>query len=1056
MKKYNSVREFYNFMLSVSQEQKPDIPCIVISAGTCGQANGASDIARIIKRHVLEHNLHGRLSLRITGCLGNCQMEPFILIEPEDIIYPNLKADDVPQLVDAVINGRVAEDKLYYDPYSMKRCHAIKDIPFFRYQQSVILEKNQKVDPVRITDYFKTGGYSAFVKALFDSDADRIIVDEVTKSELRGRGGAGFPTGLKWKLTKEQGGGSAEKFLICNADEGDPGAYMDRSILEGNPHSILEGMLLGAMAMKATRGIVYARSEYPLAIKHLTIALRQAKEYGLLGKNILGTGLDFDISIIKGAGSFVCGEETALIRSVEGKMGQPRQRPPFPVKKGVWGYPTCINNVETFANIPVIINETAENYIKTGIEKNRGTKIFSLVGKIRNTGLVEVPLGTKIRKVVYDIGGGHPENKKIKAIQTGGPSGGCIPEKLFDLSIDYESLSQAGSIMGSGGMIVMDEETCMVDVAKYFADFLRDESCGKCSVCREGTQRMHEILTNITEGKGKIEDLQLLEELGNAVKDASMCGLGQTAANPLLSTLRYFKDEFIDHIIKKKCTAGTCQEIISSSCQYNCPIDTEAPVYISYIAKKKYKEALEIIKKDNPFASVVARVCHHPCERRCKANESGDAISIRNLKRFVTDFGLKNKLLLHVLPPKQKIDIKVAIIGSGPAGLSCGFTLAEKGYNVTIFEKHSVIGGMLSLAIPEYRLPQKILKADLDYIKSIGLDIQTNKSLGKDFNLDLLFKKNYKAVFIATGAYKSMNLGIQGENSNGVIHGIKLLTDIKLGKEVNIGKRVAVVGGGNSAVDAARSILRLGKSDSVTIFYRRTIAEMPAFKEEIEAASDEGIKIEFLTSPCKIISDKGKIKACEFIRMELGEPDESGRRRPVPVKHSEFIVNVDTLVVSVGEQPDTSFLQEEKIEFTKWGTIKINDETFTTNRHGVFAGGDLVTGPNTVIDAISAGKIAAESIQQFLTGKEVKRKYKLTRPSVYVKPIELSEKEQEQLFEAKRPKIIQHCAKDRKYDFFVIEKTLTEKQAEKEAKRCLRCDIMTKEGREFVEKDKIV
>lgn len=843
---------------------------------------------------------------------------------------------------------------------------------------------------------------------------------------------------------------------------------MDRSLLEGNPHSIIEGMLIGGIAINATKGYMYIRSEYPLAIKHTIIALRQARDIGILGENILGTGINFDIDIVKGAGAFVCGEETALIKSIEGKMGHPRQRPPFPVKKGLWGYPTCINNVETYANVPVIISKGAKEYAKIGIQGTRGTKIFSLVGKIKNTGLVEVPFGTTIHDIVYKIGGGHPEGKKIKAIQTGGPSGGCIPVSLFHLPIDYESLTEAGSIMGSGGMIVMDENNCMVDIAKYFTNFLQEESCGKCSICREGTQRMYEILNNITEGKGKEDDMKLLEELGKVIKDASMCGLGQTAANPLLATLRHFRNEYEEHIIKKECNAGVCKEIISSPCQYTCPIDTEACSYIALIAHGKYKEALKVIKEENLFPSVLARVCHHPCESRCRAGEGGEPIAIRNLKRFVTDYGIKKNLVTKLRPVKKTKD-KVAVIGSGPAGLTCGHYLAKKGYKVTIFEKQSVIGGMLTLGIPEYRLPREILEYDFNYVKSVGLEIRTNTALGKDFTIDSLFKEGYKAVFIATGAHQSLKLELPGENVKGIIPGMKVLSTLNLGEKIEIGKKVAIIGGGNSAVDAARrtlrtdtsesitafdtarSALRTTKPENVTIFYRRTIAEMPAYKEEIEGALEEGIKIEFLTTPKRIISEKGKLKACEFIRMKLGDVDESGRRRPVPIKGSEFIVELDTLIVSISEQPDTSFLQNEGLELTKWGTIKINEETFTTSRQGVFAGGDLVTGPNTVIDAIAAGKIAAESIRQYLTCKEIKREYKLTRPSIYIEPLKLSDKEIDEIMTAGRPVMPCLSAEKRKYNLLEVEQGFTEKQAVKEAKRCLRCELQTKDGKKFLE-----
>jgi NADH-quinone oxidoreductase subunit F len=569
-------------------------------------------------------------------------MDPFIIVEPGFNLYPKLKMEDVPKIIDAAVEGRIIEEMLYKEPGKEKQYNSQSEIPFFKNQTRTVLGINQKLDPIRIFNYIKTGGYEAFGKVISNPEPDWII-NEIIDSGLRGRGGGGFQTGLKWKLARQSGNTGIQKFIICNADEGDPGAYMDRSILEGNPHTVIEGMIIAGIAIGATRGIIYVRTEYPLAIKHTIIALDQAREMGILGKNILGRGIDFDIEIVKGAGAFVCGEETALIKSIEGQMGQPRQRPPYPVNKGLWGFPTCINNVETLANIPVIINHGAKEYAKVGTPGNTGTKIFSLVGKIRNTGLVEVPLGTTIKDVVYKIGGGSSGKAKIKAIQTGGPSGGCIPESMFDIPIDYESLAEAGSIMGSGGMIVMDENTCMVDVARYFTNFLQEESCGKCSTCREGTKRMNEILTDITEGRGSKEDVELLMELGPVIKDASMCGLGQTAANPLLATLRYFENEYTDHIEKKKCTAGVCKEIISSACQYTCPIGTEACVYIALIAQGKYKEAVEVIKKDNPLSSVLARVCHHPCEIKCKAGETGESIAIRNLKRFVTDYGLKKK-----------------------------------------------------------------------------------------------------------------------------------------------------------------------------------------------------------------------------------------------------------------------------------------------------------------------------------------------------------------------------------------------------------------------------
>ena len=581
MERVSSVEDFIHFRQLILDEPEDDKPCIVISAGTCGQASGANDIIRITKRHILEQNLHDRISLRITGCLGFCEMEPFLLVEPGNTIYPKPEMEDMTRIIDATVGGNIIEEMVYSENGGQKKYHSLQEIPFFKNQTRTILGKNQKLDPLRILDYLRARGYAAFEKVISNPDPDWII-NEITKAGLRGRGGAGFPAGRKWESARRAGNGSTKKFVVCNADEGDPGAYMDRSLLEGNPHAIIEGMIIAGIAIGAGQGYIYVRREYPLAIKHTLIALRQARDIGILGKGIMGTNIDFDIEIIRGAGAFVCGEETALIRSIEGKIGQPEQRPPYPVTKGIWGCPTCINNVETLANIPVIISDGADKYTKVGMPGNRGTKIFSLVGRIKNTGLVEVPFGTTIKEVVYNIGGGPWDNKKIKAVQTGGPSGGCIPENLFDLPIDYESLTAAGSIMGSGGMIVMDEDTCMVDIARYYTNFLVGESCGKCSTCREGIQRMNEILTNITEGEGNIEDLALLEELGKVIKDASLCGLGQTAPNPVLSTLRYFRDEYIAHIEEKRCPALVCKAFIHymidneqctgcGVCKRNCP-----------------------------------------------------------------------------------------------------------------------------------------------------------------------------------------------------------------------------------------------------------------------------------------------------------------------------------------------------------------------------------------------------------------------------------------------------------------------------------------------------
>jgi len=568
MEKLGSLADFRRFRTGLLSRDDPKAVTLVIPAGTCGQASGANDLVQAAQHELASRVLGGRIRLRVTGCHGFCEMEPSVLVEPGRTFYPKVAPEAIPRIIEAAASGTAAEELLFQDPASGQPIPRQDDLPFFRRQVRSILSRNERVDPLRMETYIESGGYSALVNVLERREPHWVLA-EVKASGLRGRGGAGFPTGIKWELLARQPCRDG-KFLACNADEGDPGAYMDRSVLEGNPHSIIEGMLIGAYATGATEGIVYVRNEYPLAIQNLHEALRQARQLGLLGEDILGTGFSFDIHLVRGAGAFVCGEETALIRSIEGKTGEPRQRPPFPIQRGIDSKPTAINNVETWANISLIIERGAQDFARVGTPRNSGTKIFSLVGKIRNTGLVEVPMGTTLREIVYDIGGGPLGHGRIKAVQTGGPSGGCIPAESFDLRVDYESLTGAGSIMGSGGMIVMDDGTCMVDLAKYFTSFLKDESCGKCFTCRKGTQRMHEILDDITNGRGTLEHVTLLEELAHVVKDTTMCGLGQTAPNPVLSTLRYFRDEYLEHIERKHCPAGVCKALITYSITEAC------------------------------------------------------------------------------------------------------------------------------------------------------------------------------------------------------------------------------------------------------------------------------------------------------------------------------------------------------------------------------------------------------------------------------------------------------------------------------------------------------
>jgi NADH:ubiquinone oxidoreductase subunit F (NADH-binding)/(2Fe-2S) ferredoxin/Pyruvate/2-oxoacid:ferredoxin oxidoreductase delta subunit len=566
---YSSVGDFESSAEKIAAKRgsAADRPCIVIAGGTCGMARGAGEVAEAFRHEIARRKLKRKVLIRETGCHGFCEVEPLVVVDPERIFYTGVSADDVKEILEETVEKKQTIERLLYKDSRDGQSYPLEsDVPFFKKQHRQLLSQNRQVDPRKIEDYIAIGGYSALAEVL--KGTPERVIEEVKQSGLRGRGGAGFSTGRKWELCQQAPG--RPKYIICNADEGDPGAYMDRSVLEGNPHSVIEGMLIGAYAIGAERGFVYVRMEYPLAIEHASIAIQQATERGLLGPDVLGSGFAFDLQITRGAGAFVCGEETALMASIEGKRGMPRPRPPYPAQSGLWGKPTNINNVETWANVPIAMRLGGEEYARTGTETSKGTKIFSLVGKINKTGLVEVPMGITLREIVEDIGGGIPDGKRFKAVQTGGPSGGCIPEEHLDEPVDYDNLARLGSIMGSGGLIVMDETTCMVDVAHYFLSFTQDESCGKCVPCRVGTRQMADILTRVKKGEGRPEDLAKLEQLAETVRLTSLCGLGQTAPNPVLTTLRYFRDEYEAHIDEGRCPALSCKDLIYFEINEDC------------------------------------------------------------------------------------------------------------------------------------------------------------------------------------------------------------------------------------------------------------------------------------------------------------------------------------------------------------------------------------------------------------------------------------------------------------------------------------------------------
>ena len=563
MEKIQSIEQLEALQGEILEKQKAYARSLTLCAGTGCRAYGTMDIVQAFKKELKSKGLSKTVALKTTGCHGFCERGPMVLVSPEGIFYQQFKLEDVPEIVEkTLIQKKVIKELLYSDPTTGKTIKKEKSIPFYKLQKRLLLGENLLIDPTSIDDYIAQGGYHALWKALTQMSPEG-IVEEVKASGLRGRGGGGFPTGRKWESCRKAEG--EVKYVICNADEGDPGAYMDRSLLEGNPHKILEGMIIGALAIGAQQGVIYVRNEYPLAVTHATQALKDARKHGFLGERIFGTDFSFDVKITRGGGAFVCGESTALMASLEGRPGEPRAKYVHTVDRGLFNLPTNLNNVETWANVPGIILGGAKKFAKLGTKGSKGTKIFSLVGKINNTGLVEVPMGISLRKIVFEIGGGIPEGKKFKAVQTGGPSGGCLPENMLDLPVDFDALTEAGSMMGSGGMIVMDEDNCMVDVARYFVTFLEEESCGKCTPCREGLRRMKQILTDVCEGRGTKESVAQLEKLSKAMKVASLCELGKTAPNPVLTTIRYFRHEYDAHIRKKKCSAFVCRQLVQYS-----------------------------------------------------------------------------------------------------------------------------------------------------------------------------------------------------------------------------------------------------------------------------------------------------------------------------------------------------------------------------------------------------------------------------------------------------------------------------------------------------------
>ena len=1043
MMRFANERQLETYRESLKAAHDPSKARICVCGGTGCNAQGSIDLVRELRAAVVKHGLTDRVEVKATGCHGFCEKGPVVVVRPENIFYVLVKPADADELVRVTcVEHGVVERLQYVDPASGERIVREQDVPFYKKQMRVILADNGHLDPTSIDDYLLNGGYAALGKALSRLTPDEVI-GEVKRSGLRGRGGAGFPTARKWELCRQQPGN--EKYIICNADEGDPGAYMNRSELEGNPHLMIEGMIIGAYAIGASKAYIYCRAEYPLAIQQLEKAIAHARECGLLGENILDSGFSLDMVIKMGAGAFVCGEETALMASIEGKRGMPRPRPPFPAQSGVFGKPSNINNVETWCNVPLIIARGADWFAGIGSEKSKGTKVFSLVGCVNNTGLVEVPFGTSLREIVNEIGGGVPRGRKFKAAQMGGPSGGCIPASQMDVKIDYESLQSLGAIVGSGGLVVMDESTCMVDLAKFFMEFIQSESCGKCIPCREGTRRMHEILVALTRPRGKDEELDALlrfqgvmelERLAEVIRRTSLCGLGQTAPNPVLSTLRWFREEYEQHVFERRCAAGSCKELVGAPCQNGCPVGTEVWRYVAHVGRGEVQEAYQAIRNANPFPSACARVCNHPCEMTCRAGASGgDPVAIRTLKRYVVDHidpGSYRPTILPAAPDARK----VAVVGAGPAGLTAAHELSKRGYRVTLIEREAKAGGMLVAGIPAYRLPRDILEREIAALLDPNITLRLNTALGRDVTLEEL-RRDHAAVYVSLGSHRSKTLGLPGEDAAGVVPGIRFLKAWNLGGECLARGRVGVIGGGNSALDAARVARRQPGVTSVTILYRRSREEMPAYEEEIHAALEEGIALETMVAPIGLAAEAGHLTSVRLQRNSLGEPDAGGRRRPVPIPGSEFTLPLDTLVVAISEEPELEAV--ESLKKTRSGGLSVDTEASTTSVPGVFAGGDVATGPNTVIAAIASGKDAALMIDRYLRGRQLKRLPRVLLPTVFVAPaVEGEESDTTPVLRVHQPCL---AAERRRAGFAEVELCISDEDAIREARRCMRCDL---------------
>jgi NADH-quinone oxidoreductase subunit F len=1029
----------------------PSKPRIAVGVGTCGSGNGAEAVYHAFASEIDARGL--AVQLAPVGCFGFCAEEPLVNVWVPGrplLMLRRVQPNHVDDILHGLAQGQLPPAELIlckieeWDHltghvkygYGYPDVPNWNEIPFFAGQVKIVLRNCGLINPDDIEEYIAIGGYQALYKVLIDQNP-AFVIEQIKAAKLRGRGGAGYLTGNKWEFLYKAPG--PEKYLICNADEGDPGAYMNRNEIESDPQALIEGMLIAGYVTGASEGIIYVRAEYPLAVLRLERALAQARDYGVLGDNVLGRGFNFDIQLVEGAGAFVCGEETALIASLEGHSGRPRSRPPFPAQKGLYGKPTNINNVETWYNIAPIVSKGPAWFTETGSTKSAGTKVFSLVGKVKSTGLVEMPLGTPLAKFIYDIGGGATNGREIKAVQTGGPSGGCIPLDMFDTPVDYETLQQLGSIMGSGGMVVMDEDNCMVDVARYFIEFTHSESCGKCVPCRVGLDKALRILNGFTVGVAKLEDLATLDELCRMVRDTSLCALGGSAPNPVLTTLRHFRNEFEDHILAKRCRAGVCEDLALSPCENSCPLHMNIPRFLQLYKEGRVEDAFLSVIMDNPLPASTGRVCQHPCDNRCRRAGIDESVNMRDVHRLIADqvyFSDKFESVIDRIRERrlEPTGREVAVVGAGPTGLTCAYYLALFGHSVTVYDSRPAAGGMLRYALPEYRLPKAALDKEVELIERLGVRFVFNVNVGEEPTLNDLAHQ-YDSVFLAIGTWKEAWVYLPGTELTGVIPALPFLEAVSRDEEVPVGKKVVVIGGGNAAIDSARTARRLGAD--VTIVYRRERKDMPAIQEEIEAAEHEGAKLAYLAAPHRIIGDRnGQVRALEAVRTKLGEFDTSGRRRPVPT--DEVIrIECDTVILAVGETIDPDFSKASGLMVKEGGTLEVDRYTLETSRERFYAGGDLISGASNVSNAMGYGKKAARNIDKKLMGQ--KRFLTLFPEFAYGMEPPETPSEIARHVPGERP------AAQRVRSNVEVSLGLTPVAAMEETSRCLRCDIRSAE-----------